>query len=59
MKSKGLGDTIEKITKVTGIKAISEVVSKVTKKDCGCNKRKESLNKKFPYTNSLNVNKNK
>jgi len=21
------------------------------KKDCGCNKRKEALNKKFPYKN--------
>lgn len=59
MKSKGLGDTIEKITKVTGIKAITKVISKVTKKPCGCNNRKEVLNKRFPYTNSLNVDKNK
>tara|TARA_R110000751_G_scaffold25435_1_gene69027 strand:- start:45 stop:218 length:174 start_codon:yes stop_codon:yes gene_type:complete len=49
MKSKGLGDTIEKITKVTGIKAVADAVSKVTKKPCGCKKRKEALNKKFPY----------
>ena len=47
MKSKGLGDSIERITEITGIK---KVVEKVTgKKDCGCNKRKETLNKKFPY----------
>jgi hypothetical protein len=47
MKSKGLGDTIEKITKTTGIK---KVVEKITgKKDCGCKKRKEALNKAFPY----------
>jgi len=47
IKSQGLGDTIEKITKATGIK---KVVEKITgKKDCGCNKRKEALNKKFPY----------
>tara|TARA_R110002020_G_scaffold99400_1_gene235907 strand:+ start:6286 stop:6444 length:159 start_codon:yes stop_codon:yes gene_type:complete len=46
-KSKGLGDSIEKFTKATGIKRI---VDKITgKKDCGCNKRKEALNKKFPY----------
>jgi|TARA_R110000765_G_scaffold247268_1_gene349225 hypothetical protein len=49
MKSKGLGDTIEKITKATGIKAVTDVISKVTKKPCGCKKRKEALNKKFPY----------
>ena len=47
MKSKGLGDTIEKITKATGIK---KVVEKVTgEKDCGCKKRREALNKRFPY----------
>lgn len=46
-KSKGLGDTVEKITKITGIKKIVEAVS--GDKDCGCKKRKELLNKKFPY----------
>ena len=48
-KSKGLGDTIEKITKVTGIKKVVETVNKATGKDCGCNKRKNWLNKQFPY----------
>ena len=48
-KSRGLGDTIEKFTRATGIK---KVVDKVTgKKDCGCKKRKEALNKAFPYKN--------
>ncbi len=45
-KSKGLGDTIEKITEATGIKI---AVEKVFGKDCGCDKRKELLNKIFPY----------
>ena len=48
-KSKGLGDSIEKITKATGIKKVVDVVSKATNKDCGCNKRKTKLNKMFPY----------
>ncbi len=49
-KSKGLGDSIEKITKATGIKSIVNAVNKARGvKDCGCNKRKEALNKKFPY----------
>ena len=49
-ESKGLGDSIEKITKVTGIKSIVDQVNKLRgKKDCGCNERKEALNKKFPY----------
>ena len=49
MKSKGLGDTIEKITRVTGIKKVVDTVSKATGKDCGCGKRKDALNKNFPY----------
>ena len=48
-KSKGLGDTIEKITEVTGIKAVVEAVSDATGIDCGCESRKELLNKLFPY----------
>ena len=47
--SKGLGDTIEKITTATGIKKVVDTVSKVTKKPCGCKKRKEKLNNLFPY----------
>ena len=48
-KSKGLGDTIEKITTVTGMKAVVDKISEVTGKDCGCSKRKENLNNAFPY----------
>ena len=48
-KSKGLGDSIEKITKATGIKKVVEKVSKATGKDCGCGKRKDTLNRIFPY----------
>ena len=46
MESKGLGDTIEKITTATGIKKLVEWVAG---EDCGCDKRKEKLNKMFPY----------
>lgn len=48
-KSKGLGDTIEKITEATGIKTVVEAVSEATGIDCGCGERKELLNKLFPY----------
>ena len=50
-KSKGLGDSIEKFTKATGIKKVVDTVAKKTGKDCGCNKRKENLNRLFPYNN--------
>ena len=48
-KSKGLGDSIEKITKATGIKKVVDIVAKTVEKDCGCFKRKNTLNKLFPY----------
>ena len=49
-KSKGLGDTIQKITNVTGLSALTNMLQeKGVIKDCGCNERKEKLNKKFPY----------
>jgi hypothetical protein len=48
-KNRGLGDTVEKITTVTGIRKVVDTVAKATGKDCGCNKRKEGLNRAFPY----------
>tara|TARA_R110000796_G_scaffold7396_3_gene25434 strand:+ start:1925 stop:2332 length:408 start_codon:yes stop_codon:yes gene_type:complete len=51
-KSKGLGDSIEKFTKKTGIKKIVDKVSEVTGIDCGCDERKALLNKIFPYRNT-------
>jgi hypothetical protein len=53
-KAKGLGDTIEAITEATGIKTVVEVFSKATGIDCGCDKRKETLNKLFPYNSNIN-----
>ena len=50
-KSKGLGDTIAKITKATGIKKVVDTVSKATGKDCNCGQRQATLNRLFPYNN--------
>lgn len=52
-KSKGLGDSIEKFTKATGIKRVVDTVSKATGKDCGCGKRKEALNNKNLLVNKI------
>jgi hypothetical protein len=49
MKSRGLGDSIEKFTKATGIKKVVDTVSKATNTDCGCGKRRDTLNRIFPY----------
>ena len=48
MKSKGLGDTVEKITKATGIDKVAKFI---LGEDCGCEERKQKLNKLFPYKN--------
>jgi hypothetical protein len=48
-KSKGLGDTIERITTATGIKKVVDSVAKATGKDCGCKARRDALNRAFPY----------
>jgi hypothetical protein len=48
-QSKGLGDTIEKITTVTGVKKVVDTVAGAVKKDCGCSKRRDTLNRMFPY----------
>jgi|TARA_R110000751_G_scaffold59140_2_gene124358 hypothetical protein len=53
-KSKGLGDTIDKITTKTGVKKIIRVVTNIVGSEgCGCEERKDKLNELFPY------NKNK
>jgi hypothetical protein len=49
-KSKGLGDSIEKFTTKTGIKKATNYIFDKLGMDCGCEKRKERLNKLFPYS---------
>jgi len=53
MKSRGLGDSIEKFTTKTGIKTIVDSVSEGLNIPCGCQQRKEALNKMFPYKNGV------
>ena len=45
-KVEGLGDVVEKITEATGIK---KAVKAVFGDDCGCEERKEKLNKLFNW----------
>ena len=47
-RPKGFGDTVAKITEVTGIK---KLVKLIAGDDCGCDERKEILNRKFKYKN--------
>ena len=45
--SKGLGDTVAKITNVTGIAKIVKIITP----NCRCDERQKWLNKKIPYKN--------
>ena len=50
-KSKGLGDTINKITSATKLDKLAEKIAEVAgAEDCGCDKRQEKLNQMFPYS---------
>tara|TARA_R110000764_G_scaffold25290_3_gene60671 strand:- start:57 stop:539 length:483 start_codon:yes stop_codon:yes gene_type:complete len=44
--SQGLGDTVEKVLKATGI---TSVVKAIVGDDCGCKERKQRLNAILPY----------
>lgn len=47
--SRGLGDTIAKVTHATGLDKLAELYTQVTGKPCGCASRQEALNKLVPY----------
>jgi hypothetical protein len=49
-RSAGLGDTIVKVTKATGI---DKLVHFVAGEDCGCEERRKKLNEWFPYRQTL------
>jgi len=50
-QSRGLGDTIAKITHATRLDKVAKAYTAITGKDCGCKKRQEALNKLVPYEN--------
>lgn len=45
----GLGDVVEAVTEATGIKQVVEAVAKARGKDCGCQRRRDKLNKMIPF----------
>lgn len=53
MESRGLGDTVAKITNFFGIDKVSEAIAKLAGlPGCGCEERREALNELFPYDSS-------
>ena len=59
-KSRGLGDTIKKVTSATKLDILAEKIAhSLGKADCGCSKRQDYLNDKFPYPNAIKQTKGK
>jgi hypothetical protein len=51
--SKGLGDTIAKVTNFFGIDKVADAAAKLLGAEgCGCKERRELLNHLFPYESS-------
>jgi hypothetical protein len=51
-ESRGLGDTIAKITHFFKLDILAEKIAKLFgKKDCGCKRRQDKLNQIVPYKN--------
>ena len=50
---KGLGDVVEKVARITQMDKVAKFVAKAAgKEDCGCSKRQDTLNKRFPFKNN-------
>jgi hypothetical protein len=54
-KDKGLGDTVARFTRSTGIQKLVKAMNS----DCGCEARQEKLNKMVPYGRSNQKNSNR
>ena len=51
MKSQGLGDTVAKVLKFFYIDRLADKIAHILgSEDCGCTRRKNILNRMFPYT---------
>ena len=58
MKSRGLGDTIHKFTKATGIKTMTDRLSKGLNIPCNCESRRKVLNNLVLYDKKFKLGRN-
>ena len=58
MKDRGLGDSVHRFTKATGIKKAVDIVSEGLNIPCGCEARQEALNNLVPYNKSFKLRNN-
>jgi hypothetical protein len=53
-RSKGLGDTVAKVTEKLKIDLAVKKTFEFFGSDCGCDARRQKLNKLFPYKDKAN-----
>ena len=57
-QDRGLGDTVARFTKATGIRKAVDIISDGLKIPCGCEARQEALNNLVPYNKQFNMRNN-
>ena len=57
-QDRGLGDTVARFTKATGVKKAVDIISDGLNIPCGCEARQETLNNLVPYNKQFNMRKN-
>lgn len=45
---RGLGDKVHDLARTSGIKAAVDAAHRLVGRDCGCQKRREALNRRYP-----------
>ena len=55
---KGLGDSIHRFTKATGIKTMTDRLSKGLNIPCNCESRRKVLNNLVPYDKKFKLGRN-
>ncbi len=48
---RGLGDAVADLAHLTGMDKLAQAYERLTGKDCGCEQRRETLNKILPFDN--------
>ena len=57
-QDRGLGDTVARFTKATGIRKAVDIISDGLNIPCGCEARQEALNNLVPYNKQFNMRNN-
>jgi|TARA_R100000734_G_C3225058_1_gene35131 hypothetical protein len=57
-QDRGLGDTVARFTKATGIRKAVDIISDGLNIPCGCEARQEALNNLVPYNKQFNMRRN-